>query len=82
MHPDLSPHLHTPECNRLIDLLKACHTENKFLRFVGQCNEIDRELWRCLKKEREENIRNNRRKAQEKHQRIREKIKEAEKIST
>ncbi|KAK7871187.1 hypothetical protein R5R35_002422, partial [Gryllus longicercus] len=54
MHPDLSEHLHTEECNILIRKLKQCHAENKIGRFLGVCNGADRELTKCLSKEREE----------------------------
>ncbi|XP_071520907.1 protein Abitram-like isoform X2 [Panulirus ornatus] len=51
MHPDLSPHLHTDECNALISKLHTCHEENKFLKFLGACNELDTAMLKCLKAE-------------------------------
>ncbi|GFN93035.1 cox assembly mitochondrial protein 2 [Plakobranchus ocellatus] len=59
MHSDLSPHLHSDECNALIAALKKCHADNPFKRFLGVCTEADRQMTNCLKRERESKRRAN-----------------------
>ncbi|KAI6240080.1 COX assembly mitochondrial protein [Aphelenchoides fujianensis] len=52
LNPDLSPHLHTAECNFLVQLLYKCQAENTFGKYVGACNYWDEAVWQCTKKER------------------------------
>uniref|UniRef100_A0A2I2Y8G2 COX assembly mitochondrial protein n=1 Tax=Gorilla gorilla gorilla TaxID=9595 RepID=A0A2I2Y8G2_GORGO len=40
MHPDLSPHLHTEECNVLINLLKECHKNGLALSHKLECSRV------------------------------------------
>lgn len=74
MHTDLSPHLHTPECNKIIEELKACHAANKLAQFFGYCNDLDNLMVKCLKQERINRSAANRAKAREQQQIIREKM--------
>ncbi|CAD6992415.1 unnamed protein product [Ceratitis capitata] len=74
MHTDLSPHLHTSECNSLIEQLNNCHSENKFAKFLGVCNDIDSLLVKCLKSERQARAAANRAKAADRQARLRERL--------
>ncbi|CAB3359965.1 Hypothetical predicted protein [Cloeon dipterum] len=53
MHPDLSPHLHTDECNKVITELHNCYEEHKVGKFFGQCSSLYKQMTVCLKNERE-----------------------------
>ncbi|BES94952.1 Hypothetical protein NTJ_07761 [Nesidiocoris tenuis] len=53
MHVDLAPHLHSDECNELIKQLKDCHVTHDVAKFWGACNDIERLMTRCLRRERE-----------------------------
>ncbi|KAH8311565.1 hypothetical protein KR044_006954 [Drosophila immigrans] len=74
MHTDLSSHLHSAECNKLIEELKACHDNHAFGRFIGICNSIDDQVVKCLKAERVARSAANRAKAREQQSRYKERL--------
>ncbi|KAK4008288.1 hypothetical protein OUZ56_013432 [Daphnia magna] len=76
MHSNLSPHLHSPECNELIRLLLACHKENPVGRFVGFCNKQDALMVACLKREREINRSLNAEKSKLKREEVQRRLQE------
>ncbi|XP_076449292.1 COX assembly mitochondrial protein 2 homolog [Babylonia areolata] len=78
MHPDLARHLHTPQCNALIEALQRCHVEHPVKMYMGYCNDMERAMTKCLKRERIDKRRQNMIKAKE----MKEKISNNQKTST
>ncbi|KAA8496486.1 COX assembly mitochondrial protein 2-like [Porphyridium purpureum] len=75
MHPNLALHIH-PVCQEFILALQECHAENKYLKYVGACNDVRLELDRCLKQESRVRRELNLQAAREEKERVRERMKE------
>jgi len=74
MHPDLSPNLHSDECNALVQKLLQCRKDNKIGQLFGACNDIDTDMWICMKKERLARRERNREMTKERNQVLKEKL--------
>lgn len=75
-------HLHTPQnanCEEIMTALDECHARGFLWKALGNCNDIKREVNRCLGAERYERAKRNREKARENRKRI-EKIWEDERV--
>ncbi|XP_022665161.1 COX assembly mitochondrial protein 2 homolog [Varroa destructor] len=59
MHVNLSSHLHTDECNKLINKLFKCYEAYKYGKFFGFCNGEYDDMRMCLRGERKSRQREN-----------------------
>lgn len=67
-----SPNVKLKNCYSLCNW--TIHFQNKFAKFLGVCNDIDNQLVRCLKRERQARAAANRVKAAERQARIKERL--------
>ncbi|KKK18778.1 hypothetical protein P175DRAFT_0500000 [Aspergillus ochraceoroseus IBT 24754] len=66
-------HLHTAyniNCEEIMTALDECHARGFIYKALGNCNDIKREVNRCLAGERYERAKHNRDQAKEKRKRI------------
>lgn len=70
MHTNLSSHLHSSECNDLINQLTECHNSFPIKKYFGYCNALDSAMVKCLKRERLQRSKENRERAKLKQQRL------------
>ena len=50
MHPNLALHAH-PMCKDQIRALEDCHKSHPYMKFLGKCNQVRRQLDVCLGEE-------------------------------
>jgi len=75
MHTPLDDHLHTPECNKIIQELGFCYLENsKFKQLFGACDKEYMAMRRCLKNERLERTRLHLEASKERNKKIQDKM--------
>ncbi|CAI7670214.1 unnamed protein product [Penicillium bialowiezense] len=66
-------HLHTPynvNCEEIMTALDECHAQGFLIKALGACNDIKRDVNKCLSGERFDRAKRNRDEARAKRQRI------------
>ena len=78
MHTPLDAHLHTPECNEIIQKLQECHAEHgKWTQFAfGVCEDLDTAMRKCTKQERRTRTKENHEISKVRNEEIRAKMKQ------
>ncbi|XP_025407931.1 COX assembly mitochondrial protein 2 homolog [Sipha flava] len=74
MHPDLSPHLHTNECNTFTFEYKDCTEKHRFLKFLGRCDDAYNRMVHCFHLERLAKRQKNYEKSMKHQELVRQKI--------